>query len=58
MVDRLYDAHYSYFTSFDTTHVDAAYEYIFDTIAMQRNRASSKVGKESMVEDGNCNDVD
>ncbi len=40
--DRLYDADSSYFTSFDTTHVDAAYEFIFATIAMQRNRAAAK----------------
>jgi len=47
--DRLYDAHSSYFTSFDTTHVDAAYEFIFATIAMQRNRASSKVGTDDDI---------
>lgn len=47
--DRLYDAHSSYFTSFDTTHVDAAYEFIFATIAMQRNRASSKVGTDDIT---------
>jgi hypothetical protein len=32
--DRLYDAHSSYFTSFDTMHVDAAYKFIFAKIAL------------------------
>jgi hypothetical protein len=29
--------------------VDAAYEFIFATIAMQRNRASSKVGTDDDI---------
>jgi hypothetical protein len=41
--DLLYDAGSSYFTSFDSMHVDAAYEFIFATIAMQRNRAAAAV---------------
>ena len=45
--DRLYDAGSSYFASFDTQYVDAAYEFVFATISMQRNRAKAAIATEN-----------
>ena len=55
--DRLYDADSSYFTSFDTMHVDAAYEFIFATIAMQRNRAKAAASSSGGSNNNKAGDI-
>jgi hypothetical protein len=39
--DEDYCPEWSSFTSYDTQHVDAAYEFVFSTIAFHRNRANA-----------------
>lgn len=43
--DQQYCPDWSSFTSYDTQHVDSAYEFVFSTIAFQRNRAMAAAAK-------------